>query len=461
VITWPLERIAVEVSGVLLGDASTIVDAVTTDSRQVPEGRSLFVALRGEHLDGHVFASDAVDAGACALLVERAVDEPRVPQIRVTDTGRALGQLGAAVRQEIDPIAVAVTGSVGKTTVKDLTAAALATGHEVHASLASFNNELGVPLTLVGLTRAHTVLVAEIGARHRGDIAPLARLVAPDVAVVTAVAPVHLEPFGSIEAVAQTKAELVDALGPDGVAVLNADYPQVAAMAARAPASLMVGEAGDVRPEDVRIGADGRATATIATPWGRVTVRAPLPGRHQVTNVALALAVAGHLGLDLGAVAAAIADARVSPWRGQIVDVDGRAVLDDAYNANPVSMRAALDTLVAVAGDRPATAVLGCMAELGPTAETEHLTLGAHCASAGVNRLIVVGPDASGIASGARHAGLDEVAQVPDPPGAIAWLEAHRLADEVVLVKASRVAGLDAVVDALTRRVRPAGEASR
>jgi UDP-N-acetylmuramoyl-tripeptide--D-alanyl-D-alanine ligase len=457
-IAWSLERIAAETGGVAVGDASVTVDAVATDSRQMPRGRPLFIALAGEHLDGHAFVADAVDAGARALLVGRPITEPRVPHVRVDDIGRALARLGAAVRREIDPVAVAVTGSVGKTTVKDLTAAALGVGYRVHAAQASFNNELGVPLTLVGLTHEHTALVAEIGARHLGDVAPLARLVAPDVAVVTAVAAVHLEPFGSIEAVAQTKAELVDALGPEGVAVLNGDYPQVAAMATRAPASIMVGRGGDVRAESVVIDADGHARLTATTPWGEVQVRAPLPGRHQVANVLLALAVAGHLGVDLEAAARAIAAARVSPWRGQVVDARGRTVLDDAYNANPVSMRAALDTLGEIAAGRPATAVLGRMAELGPVAEAEHLGVGAHCATAGVTRLVVVGAEASGITTGARRADVAEVVQVPDPAAAVEWLDAHRLDDEVVLVKASRVAGLDAVVDALVGPTRPARE---
>jgi UDP-N-acetylmuramoyl-tripeptide--D-alanyl-D-alanine ligase len=213
-----------------------------------------------------------------------------------------------------------------------------------------------------------------------------------------------------------------------------------------------------VRAESVVIDADGHARLTATTPWGEVQVRAPLPGRHQVANVLLALAVAGHLGVDLEAAARAIAAARVSPWRGQVVDARGRTVLDDAYNANPVSMRAALDTLGEIAAGRPATAVLGRMAELGPVAEAEHLGVGAHCATAGVTRLVVVGAEASGITTGARRADVAEVVQVPDPAAAVEWLDAHRLDDEVVLVKASRVAGLDAVVDALVGPTRPARE---
>jgi UDP-N-acetylmuramoyl-tripeptide--D-alanyl-D-alanine ligase len=456
VIETELTHLAAVTGGriVVPGDAERhVVDEVTTDSRAVPPGRTLFVALRGEHADGHDHGGAAVAAGATAVMLEHEPEGLAVPAVVVADTWTALRRLGHDVRVRVGPTAVAITGSVGKTTVKDLTAAAVAAGRRTHAARGSFNNELGVPLTLCGLRADTEVLVAEIGARHVGDIADLAPLVAPDVAVVTAVAPVHLEVFGTIEAIARAKAELVGSLGPEGTAVLNLADPRVAAMADGAPATITVATDrpdADVHATDVVLDRLAKPRGTAVTPWGEVELRLPVAGRHQLDNALFALAVAGHLGVDLSAAAAALADAPVSPWRGEVTEVAGITLLNDAYNANPTSVVAALRTLVAIERTGRTFAVLGEMAEIGPTAAAEHEGIGRRCAELGVDHLVAVGDVAAayaeGVASEAAATGDGpEVTRVADAGAATAALRDLLVPGDVVLVKASRVAGLERV----------------
>ena len=445
-IELTVSEVAHAVGGEVVGATDVSIDVVGTDSRRLPDGRPLFVALPGEHADGHDFAASAVAAGAVAVLAGRHLDVA-VPVVVVDDPWIALERLGAAVRAYIEPTTVAITGSVGKTTVKDLTAAAVGAGRRAHAAAGSYNNELGVPLTLLGLREDTEVLVAEVGARRVGDIARLAPSLAPDVAVVTSVAAVHLEVFGAVEDVARGKRELVEALGADGVAVLNVADPRVAAMARVAPHVIGVATddaSADVHAREVRLDPYARASCTAVTPWGETALRVPVAGRHQVGNALLALAVAGHLGVDIGAAAAAIGDARVSPWRGEVFVHDGVTVVNDAYNANPTSVRAALETLVAIERSGRAVAVLGVMAELGPTAEEEHVAIGRRCAELGLDELIVVGGEAEGIATGAGS-GPVAVHRVDDAAAATAMLTDRLASGDVVLIKGSRVAGLESV----------------
>ncbi|MFA9428940.1 UDP-N-acetylmuramoyl-tripeptide--D-alanyl-D-alanine ligase [Egicoccus sp. AB-alg2] len=447
-----LEEVARAVGGQLTGDGTRQVSAVGTDSRQLSPG-ALFVALPGEQADGHDHAAGALAQGAGALLVSRPL-ELDVPQIRVADTWQALRALAGEVRRRVDPVTVAVTGSVGKTTVKDFTAAALGSQRRTVAAQGSFNNELGVPLTLLGLAEDTQALVTEIGARHVGDIAELAPLAAPDVSIVTAVAGVHLEIFGTIEQIAIAKRELVEALGDDGTAVLNVADPRVAAMAPHAPAVIGVAlddPSADVHAVDVVLDRHARPSATAVTPWGRTQITLPIAGRHHIGNALLALAVAGHLGVDLDAAAAALAAAPVSRWRGEVVDAGGVVVVNDAYNANPTSVAAALDTLVAVERTGRTHAVLGVMAEIGDDHHAEHVVVGRRCAELGLDDLVVVGEDAAGIAEGAREAGLplDRIHEVADADAALKHLLDAADDGDVVLVKASRVGGLERVADGL------------
>ncbi|MEX2324665.1 MAG: UDP-N-acetylmuramoyl-tripeptide--D-alanyl-D-alanine ligase [Nitriliruptoraceae bacterium] len=448
-------------SSVTAGPLGPVITEVTTDTRDLGDGgaSTVFVALRGSTHDGHAFVPAAVDRNVAAVVVDHdgraSLDSPELlaatAVIEVDDTTVALQQLARHVRSVVGPHAIAVTGSVGKTTVKDLTAASLATKYQTHASAASFNNEFGVPLTLLGMTRGVQALVAEIGARHPGDIAAMADLVQPDVAIVTAVEAVHLELFGSIEAIAATKQELVDSLGPDGTAVLNVDNPLVASMAPAAPATIRVGLAtdADVTAGSVKFDASGHACVQVRSPWGSTALRLPLPGRHQVINGLLAIAAAGRFEVPIDDAAAAIESATVSRWRGQIYHRGQRTVIDDAYNANPASMRAALDTLALIAHGRPTIAVLGEMAEIGPTAWSEHIALGEYCATRGVSTVVAVGSRALGIADGARAGGVDAVVACDDVECAVQWIEAQGSSAHVILVKGSRVAGLDAVVTQL------------
>jgi UDP-N-acetylmuramoyl-tripeptide--D-alanyl-D-alanine ligase len=457
--TTDVETTGVETAGV--ETAGVWVTTVSVDSRQVLPG-ALFAALCGERTDGHDHAADAVTRGARALLVARPLALP-VAQLVVPDVADALRALAGEVRRRVAPRTVAITGSVGKTTVKDLTAAAIGAGRRTHAAQGSFNNELGVPLTLLGLDADTEVLVAELGARHVGDIATLARLVAPDVAIVTAVAAVHLEIFGTIDAVARAKAELVEALPADGLAILNAADRRVAAMAPLAPAVLRVAAAdasghspdADLVATEIRLDRLARPHARVHTPWGPAELTLPVAGRHQIVNALFALAAAGHLGVDVRAAAAALAAAPVSPWRGEIVEAGGVVIVNDAYNASPTAVLAALDTLVSVARTGTTTAVLGVMAEIGPTAQAEHRRVGRAVAAAGVDRLVVVGAQARGIARGAREHGAPEVVEVADAAAAVAHLRGVLAPGDVVLVKASRVAGLESVAGELLAAAAP------
>ena len=442
-----------DVSAPSVADAGRlVVTGVVTDSRAVSPG-DLYVARRGSRADGADYAEAAVAAGAVAVVAER--DLPDLATLVVDDADRALVRLATWVRDHAPAEVVAVTGSVGKTTTKDLIAAALAPSLRTVSAAGSFNNEVGVPLTVLRTRDDTQVLVTELGARGVGQVAELARWVRPRVAVVTAVAEVHLELFGTIDAIAIAKGELVESVpDDDGVAVLNADDPRVAAMATRTSARVVTvsasgDPAADVVAEDVVLDRHARASFVAVTPWGRHRVVLPIAGSHHVGNALLALAVAGSLGADLAAAAAALATARVSTGRGRIVDVGGVVVVDDSYNANPTSTTAALDTLAAMDVPGRRLAVLGVMAEIGDGHEAEHRRVGALAADV-VDVLVVVGEEASGLAAGARSAGLDDVVTVTGPAEAAEALAARTLVSgDAVLVKASRVASLDRVVDAV------------
>lgn len=438
--------------------AATRVSAVTTDSRAVPDG-SLFVALRAER-DGHRFVPDAVEAGAVAVLVERpGTTAGDVPAVVVADTWQALADLAGAVRGRVAPTTVAITGSVGKTTTKDLTSTALASGgHRVVAARGSFNNELGVPLTCLAVEEDTEMLVLEIGSRGVGHIRSLMPLARPDVAVVTAVSAAHLETFGDVDTVARAKSELVEALDPAGSAVLNAADPRVASMRDVAPGRVVTFSddatvAADVAATDVTLDRRARPEFVVHSPWGRAAVRLGLAGRHHVGNALAALAAAGLLGVGLEEAAGSLATATVSRWRSEVVEADGVVVLNDAYNANPSSTRAALDAVGAMDARRR-WAVLGHMAELGASSAADHEAVGAYAAGAGLDGLVVVGDRAEDIATGAARAGMDpdRLWRVADAGAALDVL-AGRVGDgDAVLVKASRVGGLEEVADGLLNR---------
>ena len=456
-------EIARAVDGQLIGD-DVEVEGVAIDSRTI-RGGELFVPIVADR-DGHEYVAHAVEAGAVAHLSEKELDV-EATAILVDDTGRALLALGRHARTRLDVPVIGITGSVGKTSVKDLTAGALASTLRVHASPRSFNNELGVPLTLATSDESVEAIVVEMGARGRGHIEALCAVAHPTVGVVTTVALAHAEMFGTIEEVAAAKAELIEHLPPSGTAVLNADDMLVRAMAARTAARVvLVGESADADVRAAAVNSDelGRARFELHAPGGTVDVQLGLVGEHHVGNALTAAAIALECGMPLAEVAAALSDARPrSHWRMELHErADGVVVLNDAYNANPESMRAALKTLagIARAGGRRSWAVLGPMAELGDSAVAEHDALGRLAVRLDVSRLLAVGDAARPIAQGAALEGSwdGESAWVPDIGAAVTRLREQLRPGDVVLVKASRSAGLERLAAALLT-IQPDGVA--
>lgn len=410
------------------------MEGVAIDSRQVTGGE-LFVPLAAAR-DGHDFIPAALAAGAAAYLTSRPPEGGSA--VSVQDVPAAYAALGAHARRALDVDTVAITGSVGKTTTKDLVAALLGQDRRVHASPKSFNNAIGVPFTLVNAPPLTQALVLEMGANAPGEIAQLCAMALPTVGVVTKVAPAHTLGFGSVDGVARAKAELVAALPASGLAVLNADDVRVSAMAGLTAASVLTfgtSVQADVRVVAVDMGADLRPRVVVATPWGPVDAVLAVRGAHQAYNAAAALAVAGALGVGPDLMGAALSG---TPGPGLRMDLrtapNGLRVLDDSYNASPVAVEAALMALAA-APARRRVAVLGVMAELGADSATEHLRL-AHLASElGIEVLAV----------GAPEYGVEDV---PGPAEALRRLAGLGPGD-IVLVKGSRQAGLEKVAAVL------------
>jgi UDP-N-acetylmuramoyl-tripeptide--D-alanyl-D-alanine ligase len=432
--------------------SDVLVRGVSSDSREVDEG-DIFVAIRGHRVDGHEHVEEAFDRGAVAALVAREGDGR--PAVIVGDTGAALLDLAADERSSMNADVVGVTGSTGKTSVKDLTVAVLATRFRVSGSPRSFNTEVGVPLTLLNTPPEAEAVVCEMGSRGRGHIAALCRVARPRVGVVTNVGVAHLEMFGSPEAVADAKAELVESLPVDGVAVLNADDPVVRGFGERTRARpILFGLSADVdvRGEELALDRLGRPSFTLRTPEGAERVELPVPGEHMASNALAAAACGVALGLSPGECAAGLKEASVSPWRMEVFDGrEGIRVINDAYNANPASMAAALKAARWIAGSGRCLAVLGEMAELGPAAALEHERVGELVARLGIEPLIVVGWEARLIAVGATREGVDadRVRRCDTVEEALdAVIDAARPGD-VVLVKGSRVAGLERLAEAL------------
>jgi UDP-N-acetylmuramoyl-tripeptide--D-alanyl-D-alanine ligase len=457
VIPFTLKEVA-EATGGRLADADpeAVVTGVQVDSRRVGAGE-LFVALPGSRTDGSLFAAAAAEAGAAATLAQEGTVFAG-PRVEVADPLAALAALGTAVRDRSAATVVGVTGSNGKTTTKDLLAAVLSTRLETVANQASFNNEVGLPLTLCRIGPETRAVVVEMGARGPGHIASLARQARPTIGVVLNVGESHLGMFGSREAIAKAKGELVEALPPDGVAVLNADDPRVAAMAGRTVARVVgfgLGPGAEVRAEQVELDADGRARFLLRTPAGTAEVALPAPGEHLVGCALAAAAAASVLGIGPTDAAAGLAAARLSPMRMEVRRrPDGLTVVNDAYNANPSSMAAALKTLAALRRPGGRTvAVLGEMAELGPEATAEHDRIGRLATRLGIDRLVGVGEPGRVLVNAARMEGMwpEEAEAVPDPDAAVALLAPVLGPADVVLVKASRVVALDRVAEALLR----------
>ncbi|MCX4608119.1 MULTISPECIES: UDP-N-acetylmuramoyl-tripeptide--D-alanyl-D-alanine ligase [Streptomyces] len=441
--------------------AVQVTGPVVRDSREVEPG-SLFVAFVGERVDGHDFAEAVVAAGAVAVLASRPVG---VPAIVVADVQAALGALARHVVERLGATLVALTGSAGKTSTKDLIAQVLRSKAPTVFTPGSLNNEIGLPLTALSATEETRFLVLEMGARGIGHISYLTDLTPPRIGLVLNVGTAHIGEFGGREQIAQAKGELVESLPPSeagGVAVLNADDPLVRAMASRTKARVILfGESGeaDVRAENVRLTDSGQPAFRLHTPSGCSDVTMRLYGEHHVSNALAAAAVAHELGMSADEIALALSEAgSLSRWRMEVTErPDGVTVVNDAYNANPESMRAALRALAAMGKASQAHggrtwAVLGQMAELGDEALAEHDAIGRLAVRLNVSKLVAVGGrEASWLQLGAYNEGSwgEESVHVSDAQAAVDLLRSELRPGDVVLVKASRSVGLERVAQAL------------
>lgn len=441
-----LASVAKHVDGQLIGPDCRF-DEVSTDTRKNIRG-SLFVALRGENFDGNDYVAAAASAGAVGALVSRRADVA-LSQVKVDDTRRAFAAMASSWRRTFNVPIVAVTGSAGKTTARALIAAIVGVDRQICTTQGNFNNEIGVPITLMRMQPGDAAAVIELGANHAGEIDYLARMVRPDVALITNAGSAHLEGFGSLDGVAAAKGELLDHLSEDGTAVLNADDEYFAQWRARAGARRVLSFALDVPAEcsvagEIRSFAGGSEFSLRLPDASVIAIRLALPGRHNVRNALAAAACAFALGISGAQIAAGLAGAR--PQTGRLREhsgIAGSRIIDDSYNANPSSARAALDYLAQFDGER--IFVLGDMGELGTEAGSLHAELGEYARSK-CDRLITIGTLAAHAAAtfGDRAQSFDDVATVVNRLGA------ELSANTIVLIKASRAMQLERLAAALS-----------
>ncbi len=429
-----------ELGGTQVGNTFT---SYHTDSREVVTG-GVFFALRGAETDGHRFVGDAIERGAAALVVQRRTQLPHgVVEIVVPDSWEALYSLARYVAARMKPLVVAVTGSNGKTSTKEMVAAVLAEHHSVLSSRGNLNTETGVPLTMLGLEQAHTALVLEMGMQHAGDISRLVALSRPSVGIVTNVGSVHMEFFERQEDLARAKGELVAGLPADGLAILNADnnfFPLLKDMSA-APVTTFGFGAADYRGEDYRRLPDGGAAFSVRG----IEIRLRLEGRHQAMNALAALAAGEFAGVAIQDGAKALEHVAVEGRLYELKTPNGVVIIDDAYNASPESMLAAFDVLAERPRAGKLLAVLGQMRELGALAEESHRQVGRRAAQV-FDAVAVLDSDGGRILAEEAHAHL-----VPDRESAVVWVKNNARRGDVVLVKASHGARLDEVVKELTK----------
>ena len=464
-IALTLEEIAAAVGGrVSDAEPGVVVSGPAFLDSRAPEPSGLFVAFVGERADGHEHARGAVEGGAAAVLGSRPTG---VPSVVVDDVQAALQELARVVLQRLREreaalTVVAVTGSQGKTTAKDMLARVLADAAPTVATAGSFNNELGLPLTVLRAGEDTRFLVLEMGARGVGHLRDLCEIAPPDISLVLNVGRAHIGEFGSQEQIAVAKGELVEALPADGYAVLNLDDPLVAAMRRRTLARVLTfGRAAGagVRLDRVEVDDLGRASFDLVRDDESAHVALQLLGEHQATNAAATAAVALAAGLPLAEVAASLgAISRLSRWRMELHErADGVVVVNDAYNANPDSMRAALETLARMGTRRRTIAVLGEMRELGESSSQEHRTVGAAAHALGIDQVVVVGEGARGIRDALVEARGEDgtTRQVDTVDEAAAWLSENVAGSDIVLVKASRSGRLERVAELLVAGTGP------
>jgi UDP-N-acetylmuramoyl-tripeptide--D-alanyl-D-alanine ligase len=462
VLSLTVQDIVRATQGALVaGDLGIPVTGVSIDSRSLGVGEAFF-AIHGYRLDGHAFLAEAAARGAACLVVHRLPDEvpANVPLVLVEDTTGALGRLAAWHRRRFDIPVVAVTGSNGKTTTKELTAGVLGTRWEVLRPERSFNNQWGLPLTLLKLSPEHQAAVLEIGSNARGEVAALAALASPTVGVVTTVAAVHTEYLGSLDGVREEKAGLVRALGPGGVTVLNADDPRVAGMARDTRARVVTygrAESAHVRAIGDLVEDDTGLTLTLQSAGERQAVTLGLAGRHNAINALAAAAVGVALGIPLADVARGLAGVRPAAGRCVWRRAGEVTILADTYNASPRSVRAALDTAAARRHGRTLIVVLGDMLELGAISDEAHREVGRQVAALPADALIGVGRAMQAAVEAARAAGLADARHLTTFEDTVAHLLKRLGRGDLVLVKGSRGMRMERVVDALVARLARSG----
>ncbi|MGV8082482.1 MAG: UDP-N-acetylmuramoyl-tripeptide--D-alanyl-D-alanine ligase [Coriobacteriia bacterium] len=448
----------------LAGAHSTVFNGVEIDSRADVSGR-LFVAFAGEHLDGHDFVADALRRGAHAVLVSRnteslgdeiaLAEETGAAIVRVDDPTKAVQELARYYRARLRLHVIGITGSTGKTSTKDFLAAVLSTRFKVDSSEGNRNNELGLPLTVLSTRPNADVLIVEMAMRGLGQIRDLCSIAHPSMGLITNVGSSHIEVLGSQDAIAEAKSELIKCLPEDGTAFLNGDDAYSEALAQTTDAKVVrygLSASCDVRAEAIELDELSRPSFTLITPAGSAAVSLPVSGRHNVYNALAAAAVAIELGLDPSTIAEGLASAALTRMRMEVMTTAGGiTVINDAYNASPASMRAAVETLALMATDGQRIAVLGDMAELGSLAELAHFEIGELVAELGLDALVTVGPRAARIAAGAQAAGMpkDRIVKCETAPQAAEEVTRSIEAGDAVLVKASRVMGLERVVEGI------------
>ena len=464
-LTLSVEMLVSVTDGTLLqGSIDTMVNGVFTDSRGVEPG-ALFVAFPGEKVDGHDYLDQAISSGARALLVTRSADEMgdvlqsairrSVAIVQVSDALAAVQALARHHRERLFCPVIGVTGSTGKTTTKEFLAAVLGTKMKVVSTQGNRNNELGVPLTVMDAGADTDVLIVEMAMRGRGQIAELCRIARPTMGLVTNVGMSHIELLGTQESIAAAKAELVESIQEEGVVFLNGDdaFSVTLALSSRAPVvTYGLGDSCDVRAADIAVDDQSLASFDIIAGEAVIPVSLAIPGRHNVYNALAAAAIATRLGLEPELISEGLAGASAGEMRMQsFTSAGGVHVINDAYNANPTSMRAAIDTLAGIASAERRVAVLGDMAELGSLAELAHFRIGEELAGKPIDVLVTVGERASRIADGARAEGMDpdRVRPCATPEEASEVLDDLLEPGDVVLVKASRVMGLERVVEGI------------
>ena len=453
-----LEEVARFSGGRLIkGDPAQPVDRLHTDTRTLLAG-DCFVALRGDRFDGHAFVAQVKNHGAVAALVSHRLGSSDLPDdlglVEVPDTLAALQRFAANYRQLLSVKTIGVTGSSGKTSTKELIASVLRTRFKTKATEANLNNHIGVPLTLIRLDVDDEYGVVEMGMNHPGEIAPLVKMTAPEIGVISSIGPAHIEFFADQAAIAAEKAELIAALPPEGLAVLNADDEWSRRIAERTHARVVwVGDGPDStwRAEDLQVAEDS-LSFLLRHNGSEATVRLPVVNRVMVANALLAAAVGRECGLTMDEIARGLEAVQLPGARMQVVKAHGAWIINDAYNANPDSMKAALVTLGEFPGANRRLAVLGSMGELGRHATELHRATGEFAARQNLAFLIAVGPQADAYAKGARAAGLgpNQIVTALNAEEAAAALRPLLREGDAVLVKGSRFMGLERLVSAIT-----------